>query len=67
MTAKDTQFGKGTFTSWLIEAAGTVPIQRPKDHLGKQVDNSVVFAQLIESLERGDMVVSFFRSLSLGR
>ena len=31
LTAKSTQFGKKTLTSWLIEAAGTVPIQRRKD------------------------------------
>lgn len=58
LTAKDTQFGRGTFTSWLIESAGTVPIMRPKDHLGVKVDNSVVFKGLIKVLEDGDMVVS---------
>ena len=58
LTAKASQFARRTFTSWLIEAAGTLPIQRPKDAGGKPVDNSVVFGQLIEALEAGDMVVS---------
>lgn len=58
LTAKDTQFGRGTFSSFLIENAGTLPIKRPKDHLGQKVDNSVVFHELIKSLEEnGDMIV----------
>jgi glycerol-3-phosphate O-acyltransferase/dihydroxyacetone phosphate acyltransferase len=32
LTAKATQFGHRTFTSWLIESAGTVPIKRRKDY-----------------------------------
>lgn len=39
LTAKSTQFGKKTFTSWLIEAAGTVPIQRRKDFAEGVIDN----------------------------
>jgi glycerol-3-phosphate O-acyltransferase/dihydroxyacetone phosphate acyltransferase len=35
-----------------------LPIRRPKDHLGQKVDNSVVFAKLIEALGKGDMIVS---------
>ena len=58
LTAKSSQFGCKTFTSWLIESAGTLPIQRPKDAGGKPVDNTVVFGRLIEALEAGDMVVS---------
>ncbi|KAM0751732.1 hypothetical protein T439DRAFT_300728 [Meredithblackwellia eburnea MCA 4105] len=64
LTAKDTQFGRGTFTSWLIESAGTLPIKRPKDHVGQKIDNSVVFAKLIESLEEGDIVCIFPEGLS---
>ena len=40
LTAKATQFGRKTFTSWLIEAAGTVPLKRRKDTPGVEVDNS---------------------------
>ncbi|CDR48796.1 RHTO0S20e01552g1_1 [Rhodotorula toruloides] len=64
LTAKDTQFGRGTFTSWLIESAGTLPIKRPKDHKGEKVDNSVVFATLIRALEKGHMTVLFPEGMS---
>ncbi|BGP43849.1 hypothetical protein JCM10449v2_007906 [Rhodotorula kratochvilovae] len=64
LTAKDTQFGRGTFTSWLIESAGTLPIKRPKDHAGQPVDNSVVFETLIGALEKGDMAVLFPEGMS---
>ncbi|BGP20615.1 hypothetical protein JCM10213_007151 [Rhodosporidiobolus nylandii] len=64
LTAKDTQFGRGTFSSWLIEAAGTLPIKRPKDHLGQKVDNSLVFSQLISALEKGDAVCMFPEGMS---
>ncbi|GAA5954102.1 hypothetical protein JCM8115_003311 [Rhodotorula mucilaginosa] len=64
LTAKDTQFGRGTFTSWLIESAGTLPIKRPKDHKGEKVDNSKVFEKLIGALEKGDMVCLFPEGLS---
>ncbi|KAI5481332.1 hypothetical protein MNV49_004954 [Pseudohyphozyma bogoriensis] len=64
LTAKDTQFGRGTFTSWLIESAGTLPIKRPKDHLGQKVDNSVVFEKLIDALEDGDAICMFPEGLS---
>ncbi|GAA5884001.1 hypothetical protein JCM6882_002097 [Rhodosporidiobolus microsporus] len=64
LTAKDTQFGRGTFSSWLIEAAGTLPIKRPKDHRGEKVDNSVVFEKLISSLEMGDAVCVFPEGMS---
>lgn len=64
LTAKDTQFGRGTFTSWLIESVGTLPIKRPKDHKGETVDNSQVFGKLIGALEQGDMVCLFPEGLS---
>ena len=46
MTAKATQFGRGTFTSWLIEAAGTVPLKRRKDSPGVDIDNTEVLEEL---------------------
>ncbi|GAA5971209.1 hypothetical protein JCM3765_007358 [Sporobolomyces pararoseus] len=65
LTAKDTQFGRGTFSSFLIENAGTLPIKRPKDHLGQKVDNSIVFKELIKSLEeKGDMICMFPEGMS---
>ncbi|GAA5854962.1 hypothetical protein JCM9279_003589 [Rhodotorula babjevae] len=64
LTAKDTQFGRGTFTSWLIESAGTLPIKRPKDHAGQPVDNSIVFKTLIGALEQGDAIVLFPEGMS---
>ena len=48
LTAKSTQFGKKTLTSWLIEAAGTVPIQRRKDFADDAVDNDVAMAKLTQ-------------------
>ena len=59
MTAKATQFGKPTFTSWLIEAAGTVPLKRRKDTPDGEVDNSEVLEKLKEVLEQGDAVCLF--------
>ncbi|GAA5937940.1 uncharacterized protein JCM15063_005419 [Sporobolomyces koalae] len=65
LTAKATQFGRGTFSSFLIENAGTLPIQRPKDYKGVKVDNSVVFETLIKALEeKGDMICMFPEGLS---
>jgi glycerol-3-phosphate O-acyltransferase/dihydroxyacetone phosphate acyltransferase len=40
LTAKSTQFGRKTFTSWLIEAAGTVPIKRRNDYIQGTIDNA---------------------------
>jgi glycerol-3-phosphate O-acyltransferase/dihydroxyacetone phosphate acyltransferase len=59
LTAKSTQFGRKTFTSWLIEAVGTVPIKRRKDYIEgsiDNVDNSDVMEKLMEvrSLVRAD-------------
>jgi glycerol-3-phosphate O-acyltransferase/dihydroxyacetone phosphate acyltransferase len=60
MTAKDTLFGKKTFSSWLIESVGTVPVKRAKDYEGKRVDNTHVFARLMDAIDKqGDMVCLF--------
>lgn len=48
LTAKSTQFGRKTFTSWLIESAGTVPIKRRKDFAEGDVDNSGVMELLMQ-------------------
>ncbi|KAL0068771.1 hypothetical protein AAF712_004100 [Marasmius tenuissimus] len=65
LTAKSTQFGKKTFTSWLIESAGTVPIQRKKDVDGQsEVDNSEVMLHLMKALETGDAVCLFPEGMS---
>lgn len=48
LTAKSTQFGRKSFTSWLIESAGTVPIKRRRDFPGGDADNSQVMGNLME-------------------
>jgi glycerol-3-phosphate O-acyltransferase/dihydroxyacetone phosphate acyltransferase len=48
LTAKSTQFGKKTLTSWLIEAAGTVPIQRRKDFSEGVANNDASVANLTQ-------------------
>ena len=48
LTAKSTQFGKKTLTSWLIEAAGTVPIQRRKDFADGVINNDTAMDELTE-------------------
>jgi glycerol-3-phosphate O-acyltransferase/dihydroxyacetone phosphate acyltransferase len=48
LTAKATQFGLRTFTSWLIESAGTVPIKRRKDYADGNTDNSDIMEKLIQ-------------------
>lgn len=48
LTAKSTQFGRKTFTSWLIESAGTVPIKRRQDFGDQKVDNTMVMGRLME-------------------
>jgi glycerol-3-phosphate O-acyltransferase/dihydroxyacetone phosphate acyltransferase len=48
LTAKSTQFGKKTFTSWLVEAAGTVPIQRRKDFVEGVANNDASVANLTQ-------------------
>ncbi|KAM0789882.1 hypothetical protein ACM66B_006726 [Microbotryomycetes sp. NB124-2] len=65
LTAKATQFGRGTFTSWLIESAGTLPIMRPKDYKdGQPVNNAIVFGKLIKALEAGDQIAMFPEGMS---
>ncbi|EMD37618.1 hypothetical protein CERSUDRAFT_114270 [Gelatoporia subvermispora B] len=64
LTAKSTQFGKRTFTSWLIESAGTIPIKRRKDYNNEQVDNTEVMQNLMEALENGDAVCLFPEGMS---
>jgi glycerol-3-phosphate O-acyltransferase/dihydroxyacetone phosphate acyltransferase len=48
LTAKSTQFGKKTFTSWLVEAAGTVPIQRRKDFVEGVANNGAAMGKLTQ-------------------
>jgi hypothetical protein len=51
LTAKSTQFGRKTFTSWLIESAGTLPIKRQNDYVEgsiDNVDNSCVMEKLMD-------------------
>ncbi|TFY62892.1 hypothetical protein EVJ58_g3582 [Rhodofomes roseus] len=62
--AKSTQFGKKTFTSWLIESAGTVPIKRRQDFPSGDADNTNVMQHLIEALEYGDAVCLFPEGMS---
>ncbi|KAG5648631.1 hypothetical protein DXG03_003242 [Asterophora parasitica] len=64
LTAKATQFGHKTFTSWLIESAGTVPIKRRKDSADGSVDNSDAMLKLQEALEMGDAVCLFPEGMS---
>jgi len=49
LTAKATQFGRRTFTSWLIESAGTVPIKRKKDYTDGNADNTEVMEHLMQA------------------
>jgi glycerol-3-phosphate O-acyltransferase/dihydroxyacetone phosphate acyltransferase len=48
MTAKDTQFGHKTLTSWVVESLGTVPLKRRQDHPVGEVDNTVVLDGLVK-------------------
>ena len=48
LTAKSTQFGKKTLTSWLIEAAGTVPVQRRKDFVEGTVNNDAAMEKMTQ-------------------
>lgn len=48
LTAKATEFGRRTFTSWLIESAGTVPIKRRKDSADGTADNSEAMAKIMD-------------------
>ncbi|KAJ7747381.1 hypothetical protein B0H16DRAFT_1555792 [Mycena metata] len=64
LTAKATQFGHRTFTSWLIESAGTVPIKRKKDYADGSSDNTDVMEKLMEALELGDAICLFPEGMS---
>ncbi|KAI6040320.1 hypothetical protein EDC04DRAFT_1534771 [Pisolithus marmoratus] len=64
LTAKSTQFGRRTFTSWLIESAGTVPIKRRKDFNDEDVDNSETMEELMKALELGDAICLFPEGMS---
>ncbi|KAF8236603.1 hypothetical protein L208DRAFT_1357435 [Tricholoma matsutake] len=64
LTAKATQFGHKTFTSWLIESAGTVPIKRRKDSPDGNMDNTDAMLKLMEALETGDAVCLFPEGMS---
>ncbi|KAF8070662.1 hypothetical protein FPV67DRAFT_1035171 [Lyophyllum atratum] len=64
LTAKATQFGHKTFTSWLIESAGTVPIKRRTDSVDGTADNSDAMLKLVEALEIGDAVCLFPEGMS---
>ncbi|KAK9893278.1 hypothetical protein P389DRAFT_21761 [Cystobasidium minutum MCA 4210] len=65
MTAKSTLFGLRTFSSWLIESVGTLPVKRPWDMPGKKVDNTAVFETLMQAIEKnGDMVCMFPEGIS---
>jgi len=48
LTAKSTQFGKKTLTSWLIEAAGTVPVERRKDFAEGIANNDAAITKLTQ-------------------
>jgi len=48
LTAKATQFGHRTLTSWLIESAGTVPIKRRKDSADGNAHNTDTMLKLME-------------------
>ncbi|KAF7782351.1 hypothetical protein Agabi119p4_1727 [Agaricus bisporus var. burnettii] len=65
LTAKATQFGHPTFTSWLIESVGTVPIKRRKDYSNpEEVDNTEAMSKLMEALELGDAICLFPEGMS---
>ncbi|KAH0588888.1 hypothetical protein H2248_004677 [Termitomyces sp. 'cryptogamus'] len=64
LTAKATQFGHRTFTSWLIESAGTVPINRRKDSADGNINNTEAMIKLVEALEIGDAVCLFPEGMS---
>ncbi|KAG8924247.1 hypothetical protein FRC02_010551 [Tulasnella sp. 418] len=59
MTAKDSQFGRRTFQSWLIESVGTIPLKRRMDYMDENVDNTDAMAKLLVALEQGDAVCLF--------
>jgi len=66
MTAKATHFRKPTFSSWLIEKAGSVPLQRAQDYQPEtRIDNSVTRELLVNALCRqGDAICIFPEGIS---
>jgi glycerol-3-phosphate O-acyltransferase/dihydroxyacetone phosphate acyltransferase len=65
LTAKSTQFGKKTLTSWLIEAAGTVPIQRRKDFVEGLANNDIVMEKMTQVRTLVLQYEAFLRTESL--
>ncbi|KAF8334240.1 uncharacterized protein EI90DRAFT_3051548 [Cantharellus anzutake] len=64
MTAKSTLFGKRTFSSWLIESVGSVPVKRRQDNPGDNSDNTLVLNSLVQALEEGDAICLFPEGMS---
>lgn len=66
MTAKATHFRKPTFSSWLIERAGSVPLQRAQDyHPDTKIDNSITRSILIDAIcKDGDAICIFPEGIS---
>ncbi|OAV88217.1 hypothetical protein PTTG_09899 [Puccinia triticina 1-1 BBBD Race 1] len=66
MTAKATHFRKPTFSSWLIEKAGSVPLQRAQDYQPEtRIDNSTTREILVNALcQQGDAVCIFPEGIS---
>ena len=48
MTAKSTLFGRRTFSSWLIENVGSVPVKRRMDDPHGENDNTLAMNSLIQ-------------------
>ncbi|KAF9514457.1 hypothetical protein BS47DRAFT_1372291 [Hydnum rufescens UP504] len=63
MTAKATLFGKRTFSSWLIENVGSVPIKRRQDN-PEDSDNTIAMNSLTQALEEGDVICLFPEGMS---
>ncbi|KAA1064440.1 hypothetical protein PGT21_003047 [Puccinia graminis f. sp. tritici] len=66
MTAKATHFRKPTFSSWLIEKAGSVPLQRAQDYQPEtRIDNSGTRELLMNALcQQGDAICIFPEGIS---
>ncbi|KAF8319404.1 hypothetical protein DL93DRAFT_2053699 [Clavulina sp. PMI_390] len=64
LTAKSTLFGKKTFSSWLIESVGSVPIRRRIDNPDGDNDNTAVMEGLMKALDEGDVVCMFPEGMS---
>ncbi|POV99950.1 hypothetical protein PSTT_13457 [Puccinia striiformis] len=66
MTAKATHFRKPNFSSWLIEKAGSVPLQRAQDYQPEtRIDNSGTRELLVNALcQQGDAICIFPEGIS---